>query len=115
MPGPHTLRLQVALTDVETSSAGLDAVTTVLPVGIAISMVKDFATGKPTFVGEASIEFRVVDSCSRVLLTAGVDRKVGGKTLKEIDSWTDADNAMEDWAKTIRSRLCFLRGESICK
>jgi hypothetical protein len=110
MPKPTTLRIQIAITDVEKSSAALDTITTIVPVGFVISKGKEFITGKPTFVGEASIEFKVVDASSGKLLAAGIDRRVGGKRIKEINSWTDANNAFNDWSKLIRFRLCELQG-----
>jgi hypothetical protein len=109
-PESQTLRIQIAITDIEKSSAALDTITTVVPVGFAISKGKEFVTGKPSFVGEVSIEFKVVSAASGKLLAAGIDRRVGGKTIKEIDSWTDANNAIEDWSKVIRYRLCKLQG-----
>jgi hypothetical protein len=109
-PESSTLRIQIAITDVEKSKAALDTVTTVVPVGRVISVGKEFVTGKPSFVGEVSIEFKVVSAASGKLLAAGIDRRVGGKTIKEIDSWTDANNAIEDWSKVIRYRLCKLQG-----
>ena len=105
-----TLRIQVAITDVEKSSAKLDTITTVVPVGRVISIGKEFVTGKPTFVGEVSIEFKIIDARSGKLLAAGIDRRVGTKTLKEINSWTDANNAIEDWSRITRFRLCKLQG-----
>ncbi len=109
-PEYTTLRIQVAITDVEKSSAVLDTITTVVPVSRVISRGKEFVTGKPTFVGEVSIEFKIVNATSGKLLAAGIDRRVGTKTLKEIDSWTDANNAIEDWSRLIRFRLCKLQG-----
>lgn len=113
-PEHQTLRIQIALTDVEKSSAALDIITTIVPVGLVISKGMEFATGKPSFVGETSVEFKVIDAVSGNLLAAGMDRKIGQKTIKEIDSWADANNAFKDWAKIIRARLCKLQGRRNC-
>jgi hypothetical protein len=110
MPQSTTLRIQIAITDVEKSSAKLDTITTIIPVGFVVSKGKEFVTGKPSFVGEVSIEFKVLDAQSGKLLAAGIDRRVGAKKLKEIDSWTDVNTAFEDWSKIIRFRLCELQG-----
>ena len=114
VPEPLTLRIQVAITDIEESSAKLDRITTILPVGQVVSKGKELATGKPAFVGETSIEFKVVDAASGTLLAAGMDRRVGSKTIKEVDSWADANNAFEDWGNVISSRLCRLQGRANC-
>jgi len=55
-PSPNTLRVQVALTKLEESMVVLDVVSTVVPQVRALSTLKGLATGKPAFVGEASVE-----------------------------------------------------------
>ena len=115
MPGPRTLRVQVALTDLQASWATTDTVTSVIPVGIALSASKDFITGKPAFVGEASVEVKVTDARTGQLLGAGIDRRVGGDQIEaSVDSWDDVNKIMGLWSKWFRFRLCKLRGERDC-
>jgi Protein of unknown function (DUF3313) len=114
-PGPNTLRVQVALTDVEKSAPVLDTITGVLPPGLVISKGKEFITGKPAFVGEVSAEAKMTDSRSGELLAAGVDRKVGGKSLKgSTESWDDANESLDLWSKLIAYRLCQWRDGAGC-
>lgn len=114
-PGPKTIRVRVALTDIGKSTAALDIITTVVPVGIVISAGKDFITGKPAFVGEASIEGELRDAETGGLLAAVVDRRVGGKTIKEsTNSWNDVNRILEFWSKLARYRLCIYRGGTDC-
>jgi hypothetical protein len=44
-----------------------------------------------------------------------MDKRVGGKTFKDFDSWSDVKAALDYWAKLVVFRLCLLRGESDCK
>jgi hypothetical protein len=81
-PGPRTLKIQVALTDIEESWAAMDTVTSVIPIGMAVSAAKEFATGKPSFVGEVSAEVKATDARTGQLLAAGVDRRVGGNEIE---------------------------------
>ena len=115
-PESGTLRIQVAVSKLEESWATLDAISNVLPPMIVLSETKKYATGKPLFVGEAVIEVKVTDAETGDLLFAGVDRRVGGKTLskKESDSWDDVNAIMQFWSKKARFRLCQLRGETDC-
>jgi hypothetical protein len=114
-PGPRTLRLQVALTDVEESDAAVDTVTSVIPVGMVISGAKDFATGKPAFTGEASVEAKITDGRTGELLAAAVDRRVGGETIEaSVDNWDDVNKIIEIWSKLLRFRLCKNRGDKDC-
>ncbi|MBT8363466.1 MAG: DUF3313 domain-containing protein [Deltaproteobacteria bacterium] len=113
-PEQGALRIQVAITKLEESWETLDAVSNILPPMIVISETKKYTTGKPLFVGEAAIEIKVTDAPTRNLLFAGVDRRVGGKTLSKPDSWDDVTAIMVFWSKKARFRLCQFRGESSC-
>ena len=79
-PGSNTLRLQVAITKVEESMVVLDVVSSIVPQARVLSTVKGLATGKPAFVGEASIEAKLSDaanretSCSRRRPTSGREK-----------------------------------------
>ena len=113
--GPNTMRIQVALTDVEASWAAVDTVTSVIPAGVGISAGKEFITGKPAFVGEASIEAKVTDARTGQLLLALVDRRVGGNEIEaSVDNWDDVNRIIEIWSKLGRFRLCKLRGGEDC-
>jgi hypothetical protein len=114
-PGPRTLRIQVALTDVEASWAAMDTVASVIPISMAVSAAKEFATGKPAFVGEVSAEVKATDARTGELLAAAVDRRVGGNEIEaSIDNWDDANKIIELWSKLFRFRLCKLRGGEDC-
>ena len=72
-------------------------------------------TGKPGFVGEASIEAKLTDAETGELLAAGVDRRSGGKRLKKgFGTWDDVNAIMRFWAKQAAYRLCLLRKDTNC-
>jgi hypothetical protein len=109
-PGPNVMRLRMAITDIELPNRAINAVSTVLPVGLAISTVKSGVTGKGTGCGEISMEFQALDSQTNQVLAEGVDRRSGGK----IDSMTKfgtADEAFKFWAQRLRTKLDELRGK----
>ena len=109
-PGPNTLRFDVLMMAVEKGSVALDKVTSIVPVGLGASLAKDFFTGKPLFVGEASIQFKATDAHTGKFLGAGVDRRVGGKDIiKGVDSWSDVQNILRLWSQGARFRLCVNR------
>lgn len=114
-PGPRTLRIQVALTNIEQSAGAVDVITAALPVGFAISTAQEFVTGKPLLVGEVSGEVKISDARTGQILLMAIDRRLGGKTIqKNIDTWDDANKILELWAKFARFRLCKLRGGADC-
>lgn len=114
-PAPGVLDVQMALTDAQASNPALDTVSTVMPMGLAASTLTGVVTGKPSFVGEAQAEGRILDGGSGELLAAAVDRRVGGKSVAgSVDSWSDVDAAFQYWAQQLRYRLCTERGAGGC-
>ena len=115
-PMPDTLRLQVALTKLEESHVVLDVVSTVVPVALALSGLDKAITGKPAFVGEAEIEFKVTDAVTGELLAAGADHRVGGKFLQasHFTSWGEVQDMMQMWAVYGSYNLCKLRKRATC-
>lgn len=97
----------------------LDVISTVpAPMNVLAleTRLQGLVTGKPSFVGEASIESRIRDAQTGEVLGAAVDRRVGGKTLdaESFNSWGDVYEALAFWAKQARFRLCRERGEETC-
>lgn len=114
---PDAIVVDIAITDADESEPVLDTVSSIAPFGIAASAGKKLLTGEPSFVGEVSIEGRVTDGLTGELLTAAVDRRVGGKKLDRdtLSKWGDVNVALEFWAKQFDFRLCELRGSPGCQ
>ncbi len=114
-PGPGTLRFRVALTEAEKANVTMDMVTTVVPIGLGISAVKKLATGTHSFVGKATIEGEIRSSETGEVLAAGVDTRVGGKTIagKKRSSWGDVQEAANLWATRFRTNLAKARAGTL--
>lgn len=82
-PGPHVMRLTVALTEAEASNTVLDTIPSVLPTGYLLSGTKSLATGTGTFVGSASVEAKMTDAELGTHLAAAVDRRGGTNLWRE--------------------------------
>ena len=105
-PGANTLRLKIALTDGESSEPITDALSSVIPVTLALTYLKDFAVGRHTSVGKASIEAEIVDSVTGERFSAGMDTRYGGKGFEgKFDSWDDIKAAFEFWFTRLNKRL----------
>ena len=114
--GPGVMRISAALTDVEHGMPVLDAASTAMPPARVLPEGKKLASGTQSFVGGASVEFRLTDSQTGKLLAAGIDRRAGGKTLaKSFGYWTDVGNIMEYWAAKLRWRFCMQRKGTNCQ
>ena len=103
-PAPDVVRIRVAITDLVPSKPGMSAVSTVLPIGLGVSMVKKAVTGKHTGVGETSMEMEALDSLSNERIAAAIDEYTGGK-LSGLKKWGCAEEAFKFWTEKIRMRL----------
>jgi hypothetical protein len=103
-PGPDAMRIRPAITEVVPSKRGLSAVTTVIPVGLALSTIKKGVTGQHTGVGKATLEVEILDSLTNERIAAAIDTKAGGK-LSGVTKWGAAKDAFEFWAKRLRAFL----------
>jgi len=116
-PGPGVMRIRVALTEADPSHPGMDLITTVVPIGLALSFGKEAATGTGTFVGQASAEVEVTDSEDGTLLMEAADRRAGGKSLGKgsVNSWTDVHNIFDYWAQRMKERLAQERAKDAAR
>lgn len=113
---PGTLRVQMAIVDADSTKPGRTLLSTVMPIGLGISLVKYAATGKPSSVGEITAEFKITDASTGELLGAAIDRRVGGITMKAVwSSWSNADDALKFWSKRAAFVLCENRGGKACE
>jgi len=114
-PEPGALRIQMAIIAADASKPVRNLLGTVFPIGVAISSVKYSATGKPSAVGEITVEMKATDAATGELLFAAVDRRVGGMNIKGTwDTWMTADDALHYWAKKVAFALCEKRGGAAC-
>jgi hypothetical protein len=95
------MRLRIAVTDVVASKPGMGAISTVMPIGLALSTIKKGVTGTHTGVGQASIEVEILDSMTNERIAAAIDTRPGGK-IEGFTKWGAVKGAFEFWAKRLR-------------
>ena len=100
-PDPDVARLRIALTNVKKSKPVVSAVTSVVPVGIAISLVKKGAAGSWTGSGATSAEFEALDSMTNEVIAAASDEQTAGFT-ERFSRLGSAKEAFKFWAERIR-------------
>ena len=100
-PGPNVARMRLAITDLEPSSPVSGTMTTVVPAGLALSLVKRGVTGEYVGVGSASLEVEFLDSVTNERIAAGIDKAPGGKL--DIGKLSAAKSAFQFWAERIRN------------
>ena len=106
-PGPGVMRLRIALTNLVPGEPMTGTVTSVIPVGIAISSVKKAATGSHVGMGEAAFEAELLDSQTGEQLAATVDAKTGAKYRvdKSLSKWGQVKQVFSFWAEDLKNRL----------
>jgi len=108
-PSAETMRLRVAITDASGSKVVMDTISSVIPIGMAMGLVKKVATGTNLSVGKASVELEILDSQTGERLVAAVDERAGRKYTGKFDKYHTVEDAFDYWAKRLQKRLAELR------
>ena len=107
-PGPSTLRLRIAVTDARGTKPVIDTLSTVVPVGLAISILERVALGKTLTTGSVRIEAEALDAQTGARLAAMVDERAGAKITGRLDKWSkwqDVRDAFDYWGAHMRGTL----------
>ncbi len=108
-PGPGVARIRIAITKIEPSHPGRSAITTIIPVGLGVSIVKKGTTGGWTGSGETGMELMALDSLSGEIVALAVDRQKAAFESR-FSKWGAAGDAFTFWSKRIVSFLDGVRG-----
>ena len=100
-PAPDVIRLRFAITGIKQSMPILSGVTSVVPVGIAISIVKKGSTGSWTGSGATSAEVMLLDSSTNDVVGVAEDEKTAGFT-ERFSKWGSAEEAFKFWAERVK-------------
>jgi len=102
-PGPRTMRLSAAITKVRGSRPVMNTISSVLPVGILMTMGRKAAGGTDPSVGSCTIEFRFSDAETGETLGVFADHKDGDKyDSANFSQLGQAEKAMDQWAEMLR-------------
>lgn len=106
-PGPGVLRARFAITEVDSAIPGVSTITSVMPVGIAISLVKKGATGEHMNVGGAAMEAEILDAQTNDRVAVLIDDRKGTKYKIQdgMTKWGYTKEVFGTWAKLFRKFL----------
>jgi hypothetical protein len=108
-PGPDVLRIKIAITNLKKSKPGVSAVTTVLPVGLGVSLVKKGVSGSYSGSGAIGAEVMTLDSVSNDVIAVAVDEQTAGFT-ERFSKLGFAKEAFKFWAERIVGFIDDTRG-----
>ncbi len=97
-PGPDVARIRIAITNLKPSNPARSVVSTILPIGMAISLVKKGAAGGWTGSGETGIEVVCQDSVTNEPFLMAVDQRKAAFE-KRFSKWDSAKEAFRFWAE----------------
>jgi Protein of unknown function (DUF3313) len=103
-PGPDVLRIRTAIVDLKPSKPGLSAISTVMPVGLGISIIKKGATDSWTGSGATTAEMMVLDSMTNEVIACGEDKKTA-EFAERFSKWGDVEEAFAFWGELFTKRL----------
>jgi uncharacterized protein DUF3313 len=118
-PGPGVMRIRTAFTDLVPVNPVMNTTSTILPQARILSGVISKTTGSNLFVGQVGVEAEFLDAQSNERLAAVASRQAGKKyvpfTDKKFDptsTWGQVEQAMDYWAKKLRTRVDQLHGKT---
>jgi hypothetical protein len=114
---PDALRIQTAIVNGAQADRTLKVAKLFAPYAGVADLLWTFATGKPAFAGEVSLEYMIRDSTTGTLLAAGADKRVGGNQLgaATFTDWGDVKNILTYWSDLTVYRLCVDRVGADCE
>lgn len=95
-PGPDVMRIRTAIVGIKKSRTTLSEVTTVMPVGLGISLIKKGSGGGWTGSGETQAEFMILDSTTSDVIAVASDEYSAG-FMERFNEWESAEEAFKIW------------------
>ncbi len=97
-PGPDVWRLRIAIVGLKQSNPAISAVTTVIPVGLGISVIKKGAVGAWSGAGATQAEAMLLDSSTNEVLAVGYLEYTAGFT-ERFTKWGSVEDAFKYWGE----------------
>lgn len=100
-PGPGVIRVKIALTGIKQSRPVLSGVTSIVPVGLAISSIKKGTGGSWTGSGATSAEMMAIDPVKNEVIAVARDEQTASFT-ERFSKYGSANEAFKFWAERLR-------------
>jgi hypothetical protein len=100
-PGPDVVRIRFAVTDMKQSRPVLSGVSSVLPIGLGISLVKKGATGSWTGSGVTKAAVMVMDSMTDEVIAVARD-DYSAKFTERFTKWGSVEEAFKFWGERLK-------------
>jgi hypothetical protein len=108
-PGPDVARIRFAITNIKPSKPGISAVTSIVPVGLAVSVAKKGVAGGWSGSGETGVELMVLDSSTNDVIAMAVDQQQAAFTSR-FSKWGSATEAFKFWTERLVAYIDSVKG-----
>jgi hypothetical protein len=99
-PGPDVARIRLAITNIKQSKPVISAVTSIVPIGLAVNVVKKGVTGGWTGGGETGVELQVLDSTTNYIILMAADKQQAA-FVSRFSKLGSANDAFKFWSERI--------------
>jgi hypothetical protein len=103
-PGPDVARVRFAIVDLKQSRPVISAVTSVIPVGLGISLIKKGVTGEWTGGGMTKAEVLFYDSMTNEVIAAGY-ADYSASFTERFTKWGQVEDAFKYWGEMCTNAL----------
>lgn len=100
-PGPGVLKLTIAITDIKQSNPVTSTVSSIMPIGLAGSVLKKGSTGSWVGSGSTTAELIVRDAVTNEVIAVAKDTQTAGFS-ERFSRFASAKNAFKFWAERMR-------------
>jgi hypothetical protein len=108
-PGPDVARFRIAITNIKQSRPGVSIVTSVIPVGLGVSLIKKGTTGGWSGSGQICAEFMILDSLTNEIVGLGIDQRKA-EFEDRFSKWGSAYDAFKFWSVKMVALIDNARG-----
>jgi len=107
-PGPDVARVRFAITNVQPSRPGVSAVTSIVPVGLGVSLVKKGATGGWVGSGATATELMILDTATNEIVALGATKRAA-EFDERFSKWGSAKEAFKFWSERLVKSIVDIR------
>jgi hypothetical protein len=111
-PGPNVARVRFAITNVQPSRPGVSAVTSIVPVGLGVSVVKKGATGGWVGSGETAAELIILDTATNEIIAMGAIKRAA-EFDERFSKWGSAHEAFKFWSEKLVTTIVDVRSGKV--
>ena len=111
-PGPDVLRIRTAITNVQPSRPGASAITSIVPIGLGVSLIKRGATGGWVGSGSTATEIIFQDSVTTDVIAMGASQRAAAFD-ERFSKWGSATESFKFWSERVAQAIVNFKADKM--